>query len=959
MEQVLLTGSTRSGTTLFAFSPTPFRKGIDQSTGYVTFNDMGITSGIYQFSGDTIWSRNNSNHFAPLSSVTTNYQTGYTFIQTSEDVISQKSKDRLISKLPGMVEDANSKQNLRYLFKDEPINDIFYNVSITKTFDTLDTFNVYNSVSNSSPILNANTGVVFGKLEAIQKIKNPLPLDADHEDRDNVRIPLRNVPIGIFQESEEFPQTTSVDENGDRIKFSFKTESEFADSRYFNTESQEYDEQFLNTNNYDKIPDHYKLMTTTNENGEFIIYNVPVGTQSIVFEVDLLKQGLTKEEVALNFFPYPTSDSPNIDTVPHFFFRQIPVDVVPAWGDFQTGYTEVNISANIDLRKWATYYFVPSSYGGFTMPELPANNINNPLSIAVRDMTKPSAGGGYNQEDLMPSEIVQIGDTLDRDTEQEISWFNEFIQRKSTAKFRHDDFSVIKLPANIYHPTMINSVESGNAIKEVGDPIVLKTNPVPGTWFASYQFKQFITRENYRTTGAESRGINGSAGLVVWRNHFDLTYPLGQQEYPPNESEIEDPASVASNNETLTDPLYEQPWSYFYPNEVSIPTVPVNIINDNPNDGEAKYSDGDLIGVNTDTSVDETGGYGLQKRIDSTEEFINKFSQRVTKNYVYKYEQGNFWDEKYGTGYANHPDRATNSSVENGEGYQRVECGFAYFMRPMDWPIIKQSDDKDYVDPSDHDTNIFLKEGTQDMSLNLDGTSSQITGRLDIYRILNPSPSNLISPDPIVTPTFINIDLQRIYRPAGESGTRTWLRYPVGNEEVDRNNLHLLGYFRNDDKKFTETTIFITNLGERTVNIRGVETPPNKSFSTILNSSSDLVFSLPGNGEFDFGQFKFTKSNYSIRFEEYSAGNQGGTSWNGDPWYVPSISKDANEEGEVMTYYYVTQISGNYRNGKFKNIGMFGFFKKKSAVEKLQDDYEKLQFTFCSLPQKTHEKKIP
>ena len=147
MEQVLLTGSTRSGTTLFAFSPTPFRKGIDQSTGYVTFNDMGITSGIYQFSGDTIWSRNNSNHFAPLSSVTTNYQTGYTFIQTSEDVISQKSKDRLISKLPGMVEDANSKQNLRYLFKDEPINDIFYNVSITKTFDTLDTFNVYNSVN--------------------------------------------------------------------------------------------------------------------------------------------------------------------------------------------------------------------------------------------------------------------------------------------------------------------------------------------------------------------------------------------------------------------------------------------------------------------------------------------------------------------------------------------------------------------------------------------------------------------------------------------------------------------------------------------------------------------------------------------------------------------------------------------------------------------------------------------
>lgn len=72
------------------------------------------------------------------------------------------------------------------------------------------------------------------------------------------------------------------------------------------------------------MPAYYKYVTTTNEEGEFVIHNVPTGTQTIFFEVDLFKQGLTQDEIALNFYPFPADDSPNIDRLPSLFFRQFP-----------------------------------------------------------------------------------------------------------------------------------------------------------------------------------------------------------------------------------------------------------------------------------------------------------------------------------------------------------------------------------------------------------------------------------------------------------------------------------------------------------------------------------------------------------------------------------------------------------------------------------------------------------
>ena len=244
--------------------------------------------------------------------------------------------------------------------KTKLLEDINVFINIERSFDILNTISTYNKTYNQIPKRNSKTGVVFGKIEAIQKIKD--------EDGNNIRIPLREIPFAIFNPTDKFPTINSVDDNGNRLRMYFQDKSVGwpNENYYTNPFSHEFDKEFLlekesylfDANSREKkMPDEFLFSTLTNENGEFILNNIPTGPQTLMFEVDLLQQGLSKEEVALNFFPYRGDNISNIDEVPHFFFRQIPIDVLPSWGYEQSGYTQVDVSVNLDLRKWTTYFF--------------------------------------------------------------------------------------------------------------------------------------------------------------------------------------------------------------------------------------------------------------------------------------------------------------------------------------------------------------------------------------------------------------------------------------------------------------------------------------------------------------------------------------------------------------------------------------------------------------------------
>lgn len=105
---------------------------------------------------------------------------------------------------------------------------------------------------------------------------------------------------------------------------------------------------------------YYKLTTKTNASGDYMLFGVPVGNQTIHMDVDLSDAGqisLTVEDFLDAGFPQQLFDVPNkkflsstnLDSLPQIESRNISVEVVPFWGDLdqcEIGITRLDFNLN-------------------------------------------------------------------------------------------------------------------------------------------------------------------------------------------------------------------------------------------------------------------------------------------------------------------------------------------------------------------------------------------------------------------------------------------------------------------------------------------------------------------------------------------------------------------------------------------------------------------------------------
>ena len=255
--------------------------------------------------------RNSRNNFIYNSSI--KVITGRTISQTLNYELNQDQQDKIKQNFISKQTEAFGINSVSAaFFEQKEVTDFFMDFGIARSIEAINTLSVHNNLLGETPRLESKTGVLFGKLEARQKVKD--------ENDEKIKIPLANVPVAVFTRSEEFPTVASADDDGNRITLNLKENSKIG--MYFNQDSFDTDQIFLSDNaSINVVPEKYKHTAFTNENGEFILFDVPVGEQVFIFEIDLLKQGLTKDEVSLNFFNYPAEETPNVDSVPHFFYR--------------------------------------------------------------------------------------------------------------------------------------------------------------------------------------------------------------------------------------------------------------------------------------------------------------------------------------------------------------------------------------------------------------------------------------------------------------------------------------------------------------------------------------------------------------------------------------------------------------------------------------------------------------
>jgi hypothetical protein len=752
--------------------------------------------------------------------------------------------------------------NTGYTFveiKEDNLEDYNVDICFKRSIDTLDTLTVRNNPLSNFPTQESETGVVMGTLYAKQKVVN--------EKGEKVLIPLSNVPVVIFNPSNEFPNTFSIDGDGNRVRLNLIQNSELEDYVDLDSFIFEYGtekaEKKLNKNlnsRFDsqlgvlksieslEVPEYFKYSTITNENGEFIIEDVPIGPNTLMFEVDLLKQGMTKSEVALNFFPYPTSDEFNVNSVPHYYFRQLSINVIPSWGAFQTGYTFVDITANIDMRKWSTFFIPPISVQDKNVDELISSGRFDALTIIAKDMTKE----GYP----ISNEVVEIDNILEREPSQRIEWNNEFTKRKNKIEFRKSNYNAFKLPANLYDP-------NGNSSKDGGRT---KINSKKGVWLCAYQM---------RMQYGLGTGVSRETGFIreafsdetLHSSHFSVNRGIGS---------FSTSALGIENNGSLGEFPYQRTWTINYPEPYKIPIRPL-ILNENKNFSqkvEPRYLDGDLAGEFT--WQEGAMGYGTMNPLQGSELIYNQFAQTVTKYRVYKYEYNVNWHEEYSNGFRKSEHESLfedkKFEVKSGEKFQRVEAGFGYFLKPEGWGRISHESWGDYMVNSDiggggNAPNNFFPL-TYSGSMYRDGEvlyfrfDTGITpkwlknGSLDIYRIIDDTPEDLSPLVPPITQKACLIDIRASLRNAKKATNRK-LKLETGNPSRDRRV-----FYCNDCK------VEVTNVGTRkgSVTVNGVKRNILPEQSEVFDLSTSGTIKLETNKDLNFEENFYEKASYRLRF---------------------------------------------------------------------------------------------
>lgn len=923
MEQIRLKKS-RIGTRLCFFSSTIAPGNNGSVPAFVILDQLNAPISIRVISNNVMDWRNEDNSFFEINPPLQNH-TIISGAAIFNSLTYEISEQRLAS-----IRNNWSLQNLSnsdgtsfsYVFHQvEEVDDMFADVYLHRTYETLDTIDIFNNLVNEIPQQQSNTGTVFGKLLAIQKIK-------DINNR-NVKIPLKNVQVGIFNPSSEFPDINSLDENGNRLGFNFSENS--TAQQYFNLQSFTADTQnyLLSSDEISNVPDHYKYVTTTNENGEFIIHNVPIGNKTLFFEVDLFKQGLTKDEIALNFFPFPSDNSPNTYEVPSIFFRQIPIDVVSNWGTLQTGYTEVNVEIAMDLRKWATFFVEQISFDNISFEEMQRKGYFSPLTIEIRNMSLD----GFPKSKV---QLVEIEDMLDRDEEHYLCWNNEIVQLKTKAEIRTSGYHAFKVPANMYDP-------NGFSTDIYGIPSQKK-----GVWLAGYQFNMYYgsSQNATRATGLLKTILDN--GTYVVRDHFNLN--------------IGDISNDQGPENAIGAFPYERKWDHTYPERYSIPRVPTiqnEYFNTLNADGKRilerpRFKDGDLVGLPFHRFEQEsaTGGYGAAQDNTNGSWFKTDFSKFVTRNFLYKYEKSVSIHDSYSNGYRpndqNFQIDPLISSVLNGEKYQRVECGYGYWLRPEGWPRVAYYSNNggsesiyrfDTMNPNSmvvpSMTNIptepiysisehlnsfsYLNdESGKKLSLNLGNQASIKKGGIDIYRIVDPSPQNLNSPDPTIIETFTDLYFQKMYFNRGIPADRVKINLSSANNGGQEKFWPPMSDVA--ISSMSSMLLNIKNAGSIPVEIFGIrlEVGSSFNFNAYMFSQSgvydDLVLRLPANFNFNYDEFKYDSIRYEIEFvniQLYRPGQGGlgapeGPSFNRrlDIVQLPAFSID-----NVPRYYLTTILT--------------------------------------------------
>ena len=250
-----------------------------------------------------------------------------------------------------------------YRIRTEVGVDKYINVNLEQDWESLEVLSLKILANDLYTRMCADYGVVVGRVF----VNNGFGLP---NAKVSVFIPLDDVDEVDPVISELYPYRTITDTNEEGYRYNLLPKlpsyrGHQSTGTFPNVGDVLMDESYIEV--YDK---YYRFTVTTNESGDFMIFGVPTGTQTIVMDVDLsdigcfslapqdlIQQGLATE-TQVNGSTFKTST--NLRELPQIKNLVFDVDVAPFWGDqdlCQVGITRVDF----DLTKQANINIQPTS----------------------------------------------------------------------------------------------------------------------------------------------------------------------------------------------------------------------------------------------------------------------------------------------------------------------------------------------------------------------------------------------------------------------------------------------------------------------------------------------------------------------------------------------------------------------------------------------------------------------
>jgi hypothetical protein len=250
---------------------------------------------------------------------------------------------------------------------------------------------------------------------------------------------------------------------------------------------------------------YYKYTALTNSNGDYMIFGVPVGTQTVHLSVDITDIGeysMTPAAMVINLGYSPnlftnnnTRIKPSKDLVdlPHIETQEISVDIIPFWGDvenFEIGITRQDFRIRAELNN--TFTIFGSIFTDAYESRWAANWESDNQVHAVEQLYRINKGDNYK---ISSKRIGNITEKIYyypnniSDTEINENYYTEELAKKMLVLDK-SQYTIHKNDGEFVF--IINCNRKKIIENEVGDPIEVDDSYDDGVYT---EFKGFITLE--------------------------------------------------------------------------------------------------------------------------------------------------------------------------------------------------------------------------------------------------------------------------------------------------------------------------------------------------------------------------------------------------------------------------------------------------------------------------------